>query len=75
MTVSYISRLKVDLPSKDRPGHIHRAGTEIAPIRRVVEDQWLIEIRTPEGSGFWYEQIEINISQSEVVEIAEELEE
>jgi len=49
MTVSYISRLKVDLPSKDRPGHVHRAGTEIAPIRRVVEDQWLIEIRTPEG--------------------------
>lgn len=65
----YVSRLTEDIPSKDRPKYIHRAGTEIAPVKRLSEDRWLIEIRTREDGGFWYEQLDICINQSELVEV------
>jgi hypothetical protein len=68
-----ISRLKVDIQSMDRPGHTHLAGTEIAPVQRAGtrrgQPQWCVEIRTPEGSDFWYEQIVINQEDSEIVEM------
>jgi CYTH domain-containing protein len=64
-----ISRLTVDVPSKDRPGHTHVAGTEIAPVRRAGEGRWFVEIRTPENGDYWYEQVEIGPDDSEVVEV------
>lgn len=66
--VVYVSCLLEDVPSRDRQGHIHRAGTEIAPVKKLGGDRWLIEIRTPEGDGFWYEQLEINTEQGGIVE-------
>jgi len=69
----FISRLTVDIPSQLRLGHVHRAGTEIAPIKRVG-DCWLVEIRTPDGDDFWYEELMIQTGQSEVVEVPESLE-
>jgi len=64
----YISRLVVNIPSTDRPGHIHRAGTEIAPVRRRG-DLWEISIRTGEPGAYWYETLLISKEQSELVEV------
>jgi len=64
----YISRLVVDIPSTDRPGHIHRAGTEIAPVRRRG-DRWEVSIRTGDPGAYWYETLLISKEQSELVEV------
>jgi hypothetical protein len=72
-----ISRLTVDIPSDLRPGHTHKAGTEIAPVRRVGGTRWIVEIKTEESelvgaaweTSAWYEQLVIDRSQSEIVEV------
>jgi len=64
----YVSRLVVDIPSAERPGHIHRAGTEIAPVRRRG-DLWEVEIRTGEPGAYWYETLLLAKEQSELVEV------
>ena len=67
--IVYVSCLVEDIPSRDRPEHTHRAGTEIAPVKKLEDGQWLIEIRTEEKGGFWYEQLEIRKDQGGIVEI------
>lgn len=64
-----ISRLKVDLPSKVRPEHVHKAGTEIAPVKRVGPDTWEIEIKAGTDDDPWWETLVIRKDQSEIVEI------
>jgi hypothetical protein len=69
----FVSRLAEDVPSHFRPGHVHRAGTEFAPIRREQGNLWEIEIRVPDGEGgFWYETMVIDREKTEVVEIEDD---
>lgn len=66
-----ISRLKEDIPSKTRSGYIHKAGTEIAPVKRLSleDDLWEIEIRTDTDEGPWWEKLVIRRDQSEIVDL------
>jgi hypothetical protein len=71
----FISRLTEDLPSQDRPGHVHKKHTEFAPIHRVgSSDRWLIEIRTEGAAGPWWEQLEIAKGQGEIAEVPDTFE-
>lgn len=75
MGTVFISRLTVDIPSRHRPGHIHKAGTEIAPVERVGEggEEWLVEVRVPDDSlegGYWWDQLEVIAKkETEIVEV------
>lgn len=73
----YVSRLTVDIPSRQKPGHTHKAGTEFAPVEKLGEDVWLIEIRVPdetlEGDA-WYETLEARNSETEVAEVKDKKE-
>lgn len=64
---TYVSRLTEDVPSRTRPGHVHRAGTEFAPVRSHDRLRWEIEIRVPEDDGFWHETMVVDIRKTEVV--------
>lgn len=64
----YISRLTRDIPSAVCPGYVHRAGTEIAPVRRCG-DRWEVEIRVGEPGFYWYETLLILKEDSELVEL------
>ena len=69
-----VSRLRIDVPSRKVPSHVHAAGTEFAPVRRVGPDAWLIEIRVPDETlleGAWYEEIEVPTEATELAEIDE----
>jgi hypothetical protein len=65
---TYISRLTEDVPSYFKPGHVHVAGTEFAPIRREDGRMWEIEIRVPDGEGgYWYETMVVHLDKTEIV--------
>lgn len=66
LTPVYVSRLTEDVPSHVRPGHVHVAGTEFAPVRREEGRRWEIEIRVPEGDRYWYETMVVDLDQTEV---------
>lgn len=69
---TYVSRLVKDVASHSHPGHVHRAGTEFAPIRRIKEGVWLIELRVdPVDSDSWWEQLEAKKSETEVAFVTE----
>lgn len=74
---TYISRMTVDVPSRSRPGHVHKAGTEIAPVERIGKDTgvWLVEVRVPDETlegGFWWETLELKLKEeTEVVLVSE----
>lgn len=60
----FVSFLAVDVPSVKVPGHIHRRGTEVAPVRRVVQHTgpslWVVSVRVRNDAGdFWYEELEV----------------
>jgi hypothetical protein len=64
----YVSRLTEDIPSATKPGHVHVAGTEFAPVRRKAGRDWEIEIRVLDRTGgYWYETMAVNLDQTEVV--------
>lgn len=54
-------RLPKDVPSRERPGHVHRAGTPVVVVE-TLPTSVLCEARTYdpalEGDG-WYETLEI----------------
>lgn len=72
----WISRLTVDIPSRQRPGHIHKAGTEIAPVEQLGESLWIIEVRTKDDTlegGYWWETLEVVPKEhTEIVNVEEE---
>jgi len=74
----YVSRLTVDIPSR-KPGHVHRAGTEVAPIEKLNPEDggsfWLVEVRVKDESiegGYWYETLEIHADEAAVFEEIED---
>jgi len=68
----YISRMTVDVPSRSHPGHVHKAGTEIAPVERIGDTgAWFVEVRVPDATlegGYWWETLELKAKEeTEVV--------
>lgn len=70
----YISILSKDVPSPTRRGHVHLAGSEIAPVHRVGGAEWAVEIPVLEKDGErWWDRVVVRIQDTRLITVKENL--
>ena len=62
-------RLKRDLPSLQRDGYVHPAGTPVVLLEGLGPEVWVAEIHVPESPGSsesgWWETFDVHESELE----------
>jgi len=70
ITVHRKMKLKIDIESRQKPGHVHRAGAEGIVVERLGRGAWLVEVRVPDESlvgDAWYETLDVRKGEFETL--------